>query len=64
MAGTALIVLALVLSALAVAPAADAGIPLRCDVQEEYVTEATLGDVRNGDVSVRPGAEHPYECYY
>ena len=59
--------LAVAFVALAVVPAADAQPPsgAHCDVQEEYVTEASLGS--GGPTSlptVQPGARRPVECYY
>ena len=67
----ALLLAALVLlTVLAAAPAADARPPQPgggCQVQEEYVTEASIGH-GSGDPtslpSVQPGAARPIECYY
>ena len=59
--------LTVALAVLAFAPAADAQPPsgAHCEVQEEYVTEASVGS--GGPTSlptVQPGARRPIECYY
>lgn len=53
-----------VLSLVALAPAEAAPPGGGCHVQEEYVTEASLSGVREGNPSVEPGARRPVECYY
>jgi hypothetical protein len=59
----------LLLTALAIAPAADAQPPSggHCEVREEYVTGASLGhgpDDPTSLPSLQPGAPRPIECYY
>lgn len=52
---------------LAIAPAAEAGPPsgTECDVEEEYVTDASVGTDPSDPGSVfTPGAPRPIECYY
>lgn len=65
----ALLTLALALAVLAAAPGAAAQPPsgAHCEVQEEYVTEASIGRDPDGPTNlptVQPGAARPIECYY
>lgn len=65
-----LVILALAVTLLAIVPAADARPPQpggHCEVQEEYVTEASIGRGPGDPTSlptVQPGAPRPIECYY
>jgi hypothetical protein len=58
----------LLLSLFVIVPAVEAGPPSggSCHVQEEYVTNASLGSVDPSDPTsvVQPGAPRPVECYY
>ncbi len=64
----ALLLAALLVSVtvIAIAPAIDVRPPGGgCQVQEEYVTGAhTSGNLRDGSLTLEPGARGPIECYY
>lgn len=64
----ALILAAVAIAVLAVPVTAEPPQPGgHCEVQEEYVTEASLGHSPDDPTSlpmVQPGAKRPVECYY